>query len=474
MNVLFIVADDLNTNLGAYGHPLVRTPNLDRLAARGVRFDRAYAQYPMCNPSRNSFLSGRRPETSGIFDNKTPVRAKWPEVVFMGEYFRQNGYFTARVGKIFHDELYDVKATLDDPRSWDVAINPKGTPRHLEGEGRNVTGGKYPWFRWLSAQGNDADQPDGQAALEAIRLLEQKRDEPFFIALGLRKPHDPYIAPARYFAPYPLERIKFPQPTADDPVDQLPLALPYAKHGLGEQEGREFIRAYHACTSFMDAQVGKVIEALEKQKLLDDTVIIFFSDHGLHLGEHGWWNKVTLFEPSARVPLIIAAPGMKGAGKPSPRTVELIDLFPTLAELSGLQMPAGLEGASLRPLLNDPGAAWSRPAYTVVSRGQQRMGRSVRTERYRYTEWDAGRKGVELYDYQLDPGEHRNLAADPAQANTVAEMKRLLQRKYGAPPNFYYVKTIILIFVAIVVAGSDVHQQHDGATRRQRVALHRR
>ncbi len=432
MNVVFIAVDDLNTRLGTYGHPLVKTPNLDRLAKRGIRFDRAYAQATVCNPSRTSFLSGLRPNTTGVYSNQVNPRFVMKDVVFMPEHFRKNGYLTARIGKIFHDELYITKATVDDPRSWNMSLNPKGTPRHLEGEGRNLTNGKYPWFRWLAAKGTDDDQPDGEAALEAVRFLERhtqqaRKPEPFFLALGLRKPHDPYIAPARYFDFYPLARLDFPQEPADDATDMPPLALPYAKHGLGEQEGREFIRAYYACVSFMDAQVGRVLNALERLQLMDNTVIVFFSDHGLHLGEHGWWNKVTLFEPSARVPLIIAAPSVRGAGKASGRTVELIDLYPTLAELTRVPMPAGLEGKSLVPLLNNPTAEWNRPASTVIRRGEK-MGRSVRSERYRYTEWDEGRQGSELYDHENDPHEFRNLVADPKHTQTVAEMKRLLPR----------------------------------------------
>lgn len=434
-NVVFIVVDDLNTDLGVYGHPHVKTPNLDKLAARGVRFERAYAQYPMCNPSRLSFLSGKRPETIGIFDNRSPVRARHPDIVMLPQLFRQQGYFSARIGKVFHDELYDLKVNADDPLSWDMTVNPRGTPRHLEGEGKNLTGGRVGYLNILASEGSDADQPDGEAAAEAVRLLERRaaaassNDQPFFLALGLRKPHNPYYAPKKYFELFSLNDAKPNRGPTNDGAAVPPMVLPPAANAsLGEKEGREFVRAYWACNTFMDAQVGVVLEALERLKLGDNTIVVFFSDHGLHLGEHNWWNKVTLFERSARVPLIIAGPGVGARGKVSTRTVELLDLFPTLVALAGLRAPSGLEGKSLAPLLSDAQAPWDKAAFTVVSRGGGgKMGRTVRTERFRYTEWDEGRLGAELYDHQSDPNEWTNLAPKPEQASIVAELKRLLQ-----------------------------------------------
>ncbi|MEK7403481.1 MAG: sulfatase [Acidobacteriota bacterium] len=420
-NVLLIAVDDLNTDLGCYGHPIVESPNIDRLARRGTRFDRAYAQYPVCNPSRTSLLSGRYPETTGVLDNRTNPRVNLKDAPFLPEHLRQHGYFTAHVGKIFHPGM-------DGPRDWHISLEPKGTPRGREGEGRNLTGGKFAFFHWIAAEGTDEDQADGQIAREVIRLFEEKRDRPFFIGAGFHKPHDPYVAPKRYFEPYPPERIPATPGPPNDDADLPPAALPPVRHNLGPQEGREFRRAYYACISFMDAQVGKVLDALERLRLADNTVVILFGDHGLHLGEHGWWNKVTLFERSARAPLIIAGPPVAHAGQACRRTVELVDLYPTLMELNGLPAPQGLEGRSLAPLLKDAEARWDKPGYTVVTR-TGKLGRSVRTERYRYTAWDEGRLGVELYDHDNDPNEFLNLAADPRYAAARVEMKRFLGGK---------------------------------------------
>lgn len=418
-NILLLAVDDLNTDLGCYGHPLVRTPHVDRLAQHGIRFDRAYCQYPVCNPSRTSLLSGRYPERTGIFDNQTNPRSKLREAVFLPEYLRRQGYYTARVGKIYHDGM-------DGPDDWDLSLNPRpDTAAGTRGEGRNLTGGKFAFFRWLAAEGTDEDQPDGLIAKEAITILRQQRDKPLFLAVGFRKPHDPYIAPKRYYEPYPLEMIRGPEHPADDESDIPPAAYPPVRHNLEPLEGREFRRAYYACTSFMDAQLGKVLDALDASGLASETTIVFFGDHGLHLGEHGWWNKVTLFERSTRVPLIVVGPQVRDRGAVCRRPVELIDLYPTLMDCLGLSVPSGLQGASLRPLLENPEASWSRPAYTVVTRGNK-LGRCLHTERYRYTEWDEGRLGAELYDHASDPHEYRNLVNDPRRRETVLELKRAL------------------------------------------------
>ncbi|MBI3279950.1 MAG: sulfatase [Acidobacteria bacterium] len=419
-NLLLVAVDDLNTDIGCYGHAMVRTPNIDRLARRGVRFDRAFCQYPVCNPSRTSLLSGRYPETTGIFDNRTNPRTHLKDdALFLPEYLRRNGYFTARVGKIYHDGM-------DGPEDWDVSLNPRpASSLGRTGEGRNLTGGKFAFFEWRAAEGGDEDQPDGLIAAEAVRLLGEKRDRPFFVAVGLRKPHDQYIAPKKYFEPYPLDRIAGPPGPADDEADIPPAAYPPVRHNLGALEGREFRRAYYACISFMDAQLGKVLDALDRSPAARNTVVIFFSDHGLHLGEHGWWNKVTLFDRSIRVPLIIAAPGMENRGAACSRPVELIDLYPTVTEMVGLRQPAGLEGRSIASLLANVEAPWARPAYSVVTRSG-RLGRSIQTARFRYTEWDEGRLGIELYDHNQDPHEYRNLASDSDYASHVRELKALL------------------------------------------------
>lgn len=439
-NVLFIAVDDLNNDLGAFGHPLVKSPNIDRLARRGRVFDRAYTQYPWCSPSRTSLLTGMRPDTTRVFDLTTHFRRTVPDVVTLPQLFRQNGYFSARVGKIYHYGVPGGIGTsgLDDPVSWDRFINPRGRDKDDEHLLRNLTPQRQlgSALAILAADGADEEQTDGKVASEAIRLLEENRDKPFFIAAGFYRPHCPYIAPKKYFDLYPIDRITLPQEPPDH-LKNVPDAALFTKPpfwGLNEQQRREVIQAYYASISFMDAQVGRLLNALDRLKLADNTIIVFWSDHGYLLTEHGQWMKQSMFEESARTPLIIAAPGMKGKGRATGRIVELLDIYPTLADLCGLPGPSHLQGRTLRPLLDNPRAKWDRAAYSQVDRGpadQRFSGRSVRTEKWRYTEWDEGRKGLELYDHVNDPHEYRNLALDPAYAGTREEMKRLL---HNPPP----------------------------------------
>lgn len=435
-NILFIAVDDLRNDLGCYGHPQVQTPNIDRLARRGVRFDRAYCQYPVCNPSRTSLLTGLRPDATGVLDNNTNFRTKLPDVVTLPQLFRQHGYFAASLGKIFHRGLTmeDQRAEMDDKPSWDAASYFQATARGQEGGGRNLTGGRLEWCRWLAAEGDDEDQPDGQIAREAIKLLEQRGDKPFFLALGFHKPHDPFNAPKKYFDLYPLAKLKLSQ----DAINRAPEPPPIIPGGafreafarFTDQERREFMRAYYAGVSFTDAQVGKVLDALDRLQLADNTIIVVFGDHGYHLGERGWWNKNTLFELSARAPLIVVAPEMKAKDKASARLVEFIDIYPTLAELARLPAPARLQGRSFVPLLNATQRAWKEAAFTQVQRGKT-AGRSVRTERWRYTEWrnESGAvSGAELYDHRADPHEWKNLAHDVKYAATRTELAALLPK----------------------------------------------
>ncbi|MFN7928072.1 MAG: sulfatase [Blastocatellia bacterium] len=455
MNVLFIASDDLNNDLGGYGHPLVKSPNLDRLAKRGMRFEQAYTQYPLCSPSRSSLMTGRRPDVTGVYDLQTHFRQKLPNVITLPQMFRNNGYFAARVGKIYHYGVPGQIGTsgLDDPPSWEKFVNPKGRDKTDEGLVKNLTP-KRPLgsaLGLLKAEGTDEEQTDGMVATEAIKLMEENKDKPFFIAAGFYRPHCPFIAPKKYFDLYPLDKITLPKEPAEH-LKNVPDAALWVKPaywGLNEAERREAIQAYYASITFMDAQVGRLLDALERLKLADNTVVVFWSDHGYMLTEHGQWMKQNLWEESARVPLLIAAPKAKAKGQATKRTVELLDLYPTLAELCGLTPPADLDGRSLRALLDNPKAQWNKPAYTQVDRGgvqfgegtppnaaaiqaaQQLpkfMGRSVRTERWRYTEWDEGRKGVELYDHDKDPHEYHNLAQDAAYTKTIEELKRLLRR----------------------------------------------
>ena len=434
-NVLLITADDLRPELGCYGHRVVKSPNIDRLAARGVRFDRAYCQYPVCNPSRTSFLTGLRPDTTRVLDNGTQFRRNLPDVVTLPQHFRQSGYVSVGLGKIFHRGLTmeDLRPEMDDPPSWDVTKYFQATPLGLQGEGRNLTGGRVAWCRWLAADGTDDDQPDGQIAAEAVGWLEARAKKvsakPFFLAIGFHKPHDPFIAPKKYFDLYPLEALT---PPPSDDTNDLPIAIgggAWRKEfdRFTDRDRREYVRSYYAGVSFTDAQVGRVLDALDRLGLAGNTVVVFLGDHGFHLGERGWWNKNTIFELSARVPLIVAAPSAKAAGKTATGLVELLDLYPTLVELCGLEPPRqALEGRSFRAMLDDPGQPGKPAAYTQVRRGNI-DGRTVRTDRWRYTEWDGGRQGVELYDHARDPEERLNLATDSAHRGTVAELSALLK-----------------------------------------------
>ncbi len=435
LNVLVIMADDLRNDLGCYGHHLVKSPNIDRLAARGVRFDRAYCQYPVCNASRASFLSGKRVSTTRIIDNATPPRTFLKDAIFLPQHFRQHGYRAIKLGKIFH-----TGSDFEDPASWDLDERETREAKNPPNEQILSRGGAENEVIVLGVQ--DEETYDGKLARRAAAALEkaQEAGHPFFMAVGFRRPHTPYIAPKRYFDMYPPERIRVESEPAEH-LQKIPrAALTYNPTTDHAQPGPEDIAAYYASVTFMDAQVGVVLEAVDRLHLWDATVVVFLSDHGYHLGEHGGlWHKMTLFEQSARVPLVVVAPGRK-AGAASPRLVELVDLYPTLAELCGLPVPEDLEGTSLVPLLDEPERAWKKAAFTEVSRAFRRslsepldltrMGHSVRTERYRYTEWFDG--SVELYDYEHDARELENLADDPTQGDLRRELEQLLHAGWNA------------------------------------------
>jgi iduronate 2-sulfatase len=433
-NVLLIVADDLNNDLGAYGHPLVKTPNLDRLAARGLRFDRAYTQFPLCSPSRVSLLTGLRPDTTKIHDLQTNFRNILPNVLTLPQMFRRNGYIAARVGKIYHyGNPGDIGTSgLDDPASWDVFVNPRGIDKDEEGHLTNFTPtrGLGSALAYYASPAADAEHTDGKVATETIALLEKNKDRPFFIGAGFYRPHCPFIAPQKYFDLYPLEAIRPPAPSPESRAPPAAWFTVPPHWGISEQAQRESIRAYYASISFLDANIGRVLDALDRLRLTDNTIVLFLSDHGYHLGDHGQWMKQTLFEPSARAPMIVAGPGVPSKGRSTSRVVEFLDIYPTLADLAGVQPPEGLQGRSLTPLLRNPTAKWDHPAVTQVRRGSAAsgfMGYSIRNEKWRYTEWDHGTRGVELYNELDDPQEFTNLAADPKHQKVVAEMQRLLR-----------------------------------------------
>ncbi|HET8654281.1 MAG TPA: sulfatase [Longimicrobiaceae bacterium] len=488
-NVLLIIADDQNNDLGTYGAP-VSTPNIDRLAQRGVRFDHAYDQYPLCSPSRSSFLTGLRPDSVGIYDLTTHFRTRHPKIVTLPQLFKNDGYFTARVGKIYHYNVPMAIGTngLDDAVSWNAVYNPRGNDR--ENMETIVGVGPHGSSSYRVDDVPDELETDGMVASQAVDLLRQNRNRPFFLAVGFFRPHFPYVAPKKYFDLYPVEQIPAPaDPTAD--VADVPAAALMStrplNQGMNNAEMRLAIRGYRAGTSFMDSQVGRVLAELDRLGLRESTIVVFLGDHGYSLGQKGLWMKQNVYEQGARAPLIISAPGRR-SGVATPAIVEFVDIYPTIADLAGLTAPAYLQGRSLKPLLADPQTSWPYAAFTQIQRagggpsfvepedaraaramhapavpdtgGAPRfshpwaaramaekeglpdpryakkregtppretfMGRSVRTDRWRYTEWDGGRRGVELYDELNDPGETKNLASDPRYASTAAELKKLL------------------------------------------------
>lgn len=428
-NVLFIAVDDLSCALGCYGDLVARTPHIDRLAASGVRFARAYNQVPLCNPSRASVMTGLRPDQIKVYDLDRHFRDEVPDVVTLPQAFQRAGYFAARVGKIYH---YNVPASIgtdgfDDPPSWHKTINPSGRDKSDEHLVFNAEPHRKisAALSWLAADGVDEEQTDGMIATEAIRIMEQKQQEtPFFLGVGFFRPHTPYVAPRKYFELYPLHQLRLPYAPKND-RDDIPTAAfahncPVPNYNLDPSLLLSATQAYYACVSLVDAQVGRLLDALDQLGLAENTIVVFWSDHGYHLGEHaGIWQKRTLFEEAARTPLIIRAPGVAGNRQACPRIVEFLDIYPTLAKLAGVDAPNNLSGRDLTPLLRDPLARWDGYAITQILRpaddrlAQPVMGCSIRTERYRFTEWGEGELGIELYDHQTDPHEFRNLAVEP-------------------------------------------------------------
>jgi uncharacterized sulfatase len=441
-NVLFIAVDDMNNDLGCFGHPFVKSPGIDRIAERGMRFERAYCQFPLCSPSRSSLLTGLRPDSTRVFNLQYHFRQDLPDVVTLPQMFMNNGYYVARVGKMYHyGNPGDIGTNgLDDRVSWMERFNPAGRDRTaLEPDIMNYTPkrGLGSAMAFLADKtGTDQQHTDGKVTDQAIRLMEEHKDKPFFIAAGFYKPHCPWVTPAKYFDMYPMEAISLPEITDKTPDDYPKLALastrPWPYLGVTPDEARECKRAYYAAISFVDAQIGRLLDAVDRLGLRDNTIIVFWSDHGYHLGEHGLWFKQSCFEESAKVPMIVSVPRQKTAGQASSRPVELVDLYPTLADLAGLKPPSHLEGASLRELIENPQAKWEHPAYTQVQRGSD-PGHSVRTERWRYIEWAFGKQGTELYDHDRDPQELHNLAADAKYADVVAQMKALLKKVHPVP-----------------------------------------
>ena len=428
LNVLLIISDDLRDSVHCYGNAAVQTPNLDRLAALGVRFEHAYVQYPVCNPSRTSFLTGLRCEQTGVVDNKTLFRSRLPDVVTFPQLLRQARWHTAAFGKVFHvgevtGEIRD--GWMDVGKSWDEGQMFQPTPAGLVIEGRNLTGGKLKWCQWGATAGTDDDQPDGQTARHSVDTIEKltKSGQPWMVAAGFHRPHDPFLSPKKYFDLYTLGSLKI----YDDPENTSPLrplslpggAFADAFNAFTDRDRQEFLRAYYAGVSFMDAQVGRLLDALDRLNVWDRTLVIFIGDHGYHHNERNWWSKSTLFERSCRVPCILVAPGAQ-KGQVCSSIVELVDLYPTIADYCGVRAPHRLAGQAFRPLLENPEREGKEAAFTWSAAGKITTANPCAPP-WRYTQWSDG--DAELYDEVNDAQEVHNLSDDPAMGTIIEELK---------------------------------------------------
>ncbi len=425
-NLLFIVVDDLTKTLGCYDHSVVKTPHIDQLARMGILFDHAYCNFAVCNPSRSSFLTGMTPETTTIQDNRVGLQSVIGDWVSLPALFKQNGFYTMSLGKIFHGK----GPKHNDMKGWDELYGYSATETGRKGEGRNLTNGVLKWCHWRAAEGGDEDQGDGQIAKKAVEFIKGDHDQPFFLAVGFYKPHDPFVAPKKYFDMYPLEECDPPvlPDNWEPPYDHTLPGETLEFNKFTDQERREFLRSYYACTSFMDAQVGKLLDALEESGQLDNTLIVFFGDHGYHLGEHNWWNKVTIFEKGTAAPFIVAGQSVGKKAVRSDAMFEFIDIYPTLAELFDLKnTPDNLEGKSFANVLQNPSESFRTEVRAITRRGEM-LGSTVKNSRWRYIEWDGGKKGRELYDQVDDPIEYQNLAENPEYTDVVKEMSALLHQ----------------------------------------------
>ena len=463
MNVLFLVSDDMRTALHVYGHQTAKTPHLDKLAHQGVLFERAYCQYPLSGPSRTSMLTGRRPTTTGIYTNREWYGDAHPDWVSLPKYFHQKGYATLRTGKIFHSPVDDTEAWTEGgtPRNIDslalqqisaptTYVSPAAFYIDIQNRGLRLTpitdSQDLPGpDKWKAVEGEAANQlADTQIADQTIAYIRQSKEsgQPFFIACGFRKPHTPLVAPKEFFDLYDLRDMTLPPDFASLPM--IPFGFPegsimpfngdmFMDRTVSPEDARDMLRAYLACVSYVDWNVGRVIAELERQGLRENTIIIFWSDHGYQLGEKGKWSKhSSLWEHGTRVPFIIHDPRAKGNGTSSPRIVELIDIYPTLTDLCGLPQPDGLDGVSLAPLLDNPHKEWNRPAYTVTgdigngyNKGNGLTGVVVRTESWRYAEFFGPGAGAYLTDPVHDPHELKNLIYNPDYKDVVSELQKL-------------------------------------------------
>lgn len=460
MNVLLLDCEDFSAaSLACYGNPICKSPNIDRLAASGVLFQRAYVQAVCCNPSRSSFLTGLRPETTNVHTNNDPMPERLPPgTKTLPTYFKNQGFYLANIGKLFHggfegDNLrcFDRLEFAPKPDGWKgpgpiLEFPPVKQQAGAEKPPKKGDPGYEKWRRARSDRYGDSglteeEEGDYRYSVTAAALLKEfaKEKRHFFLSVGSHRPHTPLIAPKKYIDMYDPARI--PAPMAPPEKDQ---GVPDVARKFGRssdifmtrpatpQQAREAVAAYYACVSMIDACIGRILDTLEQEGLADNTIVVFLGDHGFHLGEHGLWSKYTLFEQSRRTPLIVRVPGAPGNGRVCKQLVEFVDILPTLGELSGLDLPDNLEGVSFAPLLETPDLPWKKAAFTEFS-SNKAINRAVVTDRHRYAQWIyQGELITELYDLKTDPFETVNLVGDPAYAGVKAEMAALLKAGWKA------------------------------------------
>ncbi len=440
-NVLFIISDDLTaTAVSSYENKICRTPHIDKLASEGIRYTRAYSQYPVCGPSRASFMSGYYPSATTTFgyvsgrENIGPNRKTWTQL------FKDNGYYTARVSKIYHMGVpIDIETGSDgqdDEASWTERFNSQGPEWKADGEAELVQGNPDGTIlrkggnvmTIVKAEGNDLLHSDGKTADKASELIRKHKDKPFFLAVGFVRPHVPFVAPKSYFDPYAYADIVMPEKVEGDWDDIPKRGINYVTSENGQMsldQEKKAVAAYYASVAFMDAQVGKVLNTLKEEGLEDNTIVVFTSDHGFHLGEHNFWMKVSLHEESVRVPLIIKVPGKKAAVCNS--FAELIDLYPTIAELAGLDTSVYLQGISLTNTLDNPTSAVRDMAFSVSQGGRSFL---LRTDKWAYIQYDEdAESGIELFNMENDPKQYTNLALDSQYSDIVNDFKEKLKMK---------------------------------------------
>jgi len=429
-NVLFIAVDDLNDWIKVLNSDApIETPNIERLAKRGTLFTKAYCASAACNPSRTAILTGLRPTTSGVYGNKTDWRRALPDAVTLPQHFRTHGYRATGAGKIFHHHYGGAFLTMPDPPD---APMPEKKLNGLANYGSRNT----DWGPWPS---DEADAIDVKTTNYVIESLSRKHKKPFFLAAGIFRPHMPFFAPQRFFDLYSTGDVTMPRTLAGD-LDDLPTgagALLSSKKWFFKElmkiekkspgTWKQAVRSYQACATFADAQVGRILDALDKSDYAGNTIIVLWSDHGYHLGEKEHWEKFALWEKTNHVPFIIVAPPITRAGSRCKKPVSLIDIYPTLIELCGLEPKGGLDGVSLVPLLRNPNAAWDRPALMTYQRGNH----AVRDERWRYIRYADGTE--ELYDHGSDPNEWHNVAGQPTNAEVIDRLKRWLPTTEALP-----------------------------------------